>query len=502
MRTDNVIRNMIFALLQAIVGMFFPFVVRACTIKYLGSEYMGLNNLCTSVLHVLSVTDLGLENAFAFQLYKPVAQRDKEEVCRLLNCYKKIYFVIGMTVLGIGVMILPFFQHFISSDVPEGVNVYLIFFVYLLNTVISYIFFAYKSLLFIADQRKDYESIILTVYFCVLYTIQILLLRAHQYYLSVFVMPVCTLIAKIVRNQIAIRKYPDYNPHGVVTESQKAALKTDAFSIAVYKFRDISRDTFDSIALSTMKGLVVLSNYQNYYMVMNVPLLLLNMFYANILPSIGNFAISNDSKEIFDVYKKMAFIMTRMAGWFAICYCFLIQDFIVIWLGTEYQMSWRIVVLFSTYIYLYGETKIAQIMREGIGMWQQGRIWAAVEMVVNLGLNVLLLVWIGTEGVILATVISVLLISIPAENRIIFSRCFVGKGRDKLKSMGINVLWLMGTAGIVGLLCRIAPHVQYVSFIYKMCVCALIPPLTCTICFYRTEEFRFFQNIMRRVIRK
>lgn len=482
--------------------MVFPFVVRACTIKYLGSEYMGLNNLCTSILHVLSVTDLGLENAFAFQLYKPVAKGDKEEVCRLLNCYRKIYFAIGMVVLGAGLMILPFFQSFISSDIPEGINVYLIFFLYLLNTVISYTFFAYKSLLFIADQRKDYESIILSIYFCILYSVQILLLRAHQYYLSVFVMPVCTLIAKIVRNQIAVRKYPDYHPQGIVSQSQKAALKADAFSIAVYKLRDISRDAFDSVALSAVKGLIVLSNYQNYYMVMNVPLLLLNMLYANILPSMGNFVVSNDSKEVYDVYRKMAFIMTRTAGWFAICYGFLIQDFIVIWLGTEYRMSWQIVVLFSVYIYLYGETKLAQIMREGTGMWRRGRIWAAVEMMANLGLNILLLLWIGTEGVILATVISVLLISIPMENRIIFSGYFAGKGSYKLKSMAVSALWLAGTAGIAALFCGIAPRIQYVNFIYKSCVCALIPPLTCILCFHRTEEFQFLRDVARRVIGK
>ena len=52
---------------------------------------MGLNNLCTSILYVLNAADLGVANAFAFRLYKPMAQKDTDEVCRLLNFYKKVY---------------------------------------------------------------------------------------------------------------------------------------------------------------------------------------------------------------------------------------------------------------------------------------------------------------------------------------------------------------------------------------------------------------------------
>lgn len=502
MRTNNVIRNMISELLAGVVGTIFPFIVRTCIIKYLGSEYMGLNNLCSSVLYVLSAADLGVANAFAFRLYKPIAIGDREEVCRLLNFYRRVYFAIGLFILFAGIVVLPFFKCFISQNIPDGINIYLVFFLYLINTVISYMVFAYKNLIFIADQKKIYGSLTTMISFVLLYTSQILLVLARKYYMSVCMLPLCTLFANIMRNEIAKRKYPDYIPRGSIPRTVIADLKRDIFSVAVYKLRDLSRDAFDSVVISAFLGLIVLSNYQNYCMIMTVPVWLLKVFYVVLLPSVGNFAISNSLEDVYGIYKKNVFIISFLAGWFAICYCFLIQDTIVIWLGVDFRLSWVAVILFSSYIYLYGEIMIIKITRESIGLWKRGKIWAGIEMAVNLVLNVILVNWIGVEGIVLATLISMLFIGIPVENRIIFSQYFVGKGNDKLKRMVINTVWMICTACMVGLFCSIAPHVLYVSFAYKICVCTLLPLLSCTLCFRQTEEFQFVKDVVVKVLQR
>ncbi|MCX4375142.1 MAG: hypothetical protein OSJ61_03125 [Lachnospiraceae bacterium] len=501
-RTKNVIRNLLSAFLTGIIGTLLPFFVRTYTIKYLGSEYMGLGNLCSSILYVLSATDLGVANAFAYRLYKPIAEGNKEEVCRLLGFYKRIYLAIGLVIFCVGIAILPFFKCFISQNIPDDVNVYLVFFLYLLNTVISYSVFAYKNLIFSADQRKDYESMTTTITFGILYLGQIILIRMRLYYLSVCLLPISTFICNMLRNWIATCKYPDYVPRGNISRSEATLLKKDIFSVAIYKFRDISRNAFDNIVISTFAGLIVLSNYQNYYMVLTVPVWMLSILYMSILPSVGNFAVSNSQEEMYGIYKKNTFILSFLSAWFAICYCFLIQDFIVVWLGVEFRLSWTAAVLFSVYIYLHGEAMNIKIMRESIGLWNQGRIWAGIEMVTNILLNVILIIWMGVEGIILATILSILLISIPVENRIIFRQYFEGKGIDKVKSMLINVIWTVCTAAVVGVLCGFASHIQYISFVYKVCVCMLIPPLSCMLCFYHTEEFRFVKDILVSMIRR
>lgn len=494
-RTNNVVRNIIFATINGVIGTLLPFVVRTYTIRYLGSEYMGLNNLCSSILAVLSATDLGVANAFAFRLYKPVAEHDKAEVCRRLNFYKKVYFAVGMVILSMGLLILPFFKCFISQNIPQDVNVYFIFFLYLINTVISYTIFAYKNIIFAADQRKDYESITTSVTFGLLYISQIFLIAAGNYSISVCMLPLCTLLGNILRNLIARCKYPDYFPQGTIAKDVAEALKNDIFSVAVYKFRDISRNAFDNIVISAYQGLVLLSDYQNYYMVLSVPVWLLTILYASILPSVGNLAVSGSREEMYGIYKKTAFILSSLSAWAAIGYGCLIQDFVELWLGAEFRLSGTAVVLFAVYIYLHGEIMVIKIMRESIGLWN-GRIWAGLEMAANLVLNVLLARRFGVEGVILATVITIVCISIPAENRILFRQYFTGKGTQKRKGLIVNAAWAAGTALAAGFCCCFAPHGQYAGFVYKVCICLCLPPVSCAACFHRTDEFRFLKNIL------
>lgn len=496
-RTSNVIKNLAFAVLTNIIGTLFPFIVRTYMIRHLGSEYIGLNNLCSSILYVLSATDLGVANAFAFRLYKPLALGNKEAVCRLLNFYRKVYLVIGLIILSAGLVVMPFFKCFISQDIPDNVNVYFVFFLYLINAVISYTVFAYKNLIFTADQKKSYESITTSVTLAILYTVQIFFILAHKYYLSVCMLPFCTLMCNIARNLIATRKYPDYIPAGNILSSEALELRKDIFSVAIYKLRDISRNAFDNIIVSSFMGLVVLSNYQNYNMIFTVPTWILALMHTSLLPSVGNFAISSSPQQMYGIYKKQVFITSFLSAWFAICFGFLIQDFITLWLGAEFKLSWASAVLFSIYIYLYGEAMNIKTIREALGLWKQGKIWAIAEMAANLALNVLLTMRFGVEGVIISTIISILFVSIPAENKIIFSQYFAGQAKDKIKNMSVYALWTICTSVIVGLFCNFAPRMPYVSFSYKMCVCILIPPISCVLCFHKTDEFRYVRDTVK-----
>lgn len=144
-RTKNSARNIRWGIIQKLAQSLGPFVVRTVLIYVMGAEYAGLNSLFTSILSVLSLTELGFSQAIVYSMYKPVAEGDKEKICALLNIYKRAYHVIGYVILGIGCAIIPLIPFLISGDVPAGINLYILYIIYLLNTVISYFLFAYKT---------------------------------------------------------------------------------------------------------------------------------------------------------------------------------------------------------------------------------------------------------------------------------------------------------------------------------------------------------------------
>ena len=143
-RTKNATRNIIWGIIEKIVTILMPFICRTVFIKVLGSEYLGLNSLFSSILQVLSISELGIGTAIVFSMYKPISEDDEDTLCALLNVYKKVYQVIGTIILLVGLSIIPILPKLISGTYPSEVNIYALYLIYLFNTVIGYFLFAYK----------------------------------------------------------------------------------------------------------------------------------------------------------------------------------------------------------------------------------------------------------------------------------------------------------------------------------------------------------------------
>ena len=157
-RSKNAKRNSFWGLMSSLLSILLPFLVRTILIKELGAEYLGLSGLLTSILTVLNITELGFGTAIVYTMYKPLAEDNVELLCALLNYYRGIYKKIGLLIFAVGLGILPFLDKLISGTIPEDVNIYALYTIYLLNTCLSYWLFAYKGSILVIYQRNDIKS--------------------------------------------------------------------------------------------------------------------------------------------------------------------------------------------------------------------------------------------------------------------------------------------------------------------------------------------------------
>ena len=157
-RTKNAKRNMKFGAAQRVYFMLAPFITRTIFIYTLGIEYLGLTSLFGSVLSVLNLAELGVGNAMVFSMYQAIANDDDTRICALLKLYKRYYTIIGGIILALGLLITPFIQYLIKSDIPQDINIYILYLMNLMATVLSYWIGAYKTSLFSAFQRSDISS--------------------------------------------------------------------------------------------------------------------------------------------------------------------------------------------------------------------------------------------------------------------------------------------------------------------------------------------------------
>ena len=114
-RTSNSLKNIASSLGLKILMLGLQFATRTLFIHNLGTLYNGINSLVSSTLSFLNVAELGIGSAIVFAMYKPVADDDREKVKQYLAYYKKIYHTLGLIVLAIGLVMMPFLPYMMKD---------------------------------------------------------------------------------------------------------------------------------------------------------------------------------------------------------------------------------------------------------------------------------------------------------------------------------------------------------------------------------------------------
>ena len=385
-----------------------PFVSRTIIIQSLGAGYVGLGSLFTSLLSVLSLAELGISESIIFSMYKPMAEGDDEAVCALLNFYRKAYRCIGGIILAIGLLLMIRIDVFISGEYPSEMNLRVLFLIYLVNAVASYFSYSYLSVLLTASQRNDIEYKIRCVVSIVKDTLQIvILLLFKDYYVYILILPITTLMHNLIRAMRIKKMYPTYVCRGKVSEATKMSIKKQVGGLLLGKLTVASRNSFDSIILSSVIGLTAVAIYSNYYYVMNMVYGFLIYFGASIRGGIGNNVVT---KSVEQNYNDMLNISELFWWLYNICtvmlFC-LYQPFMRLWAGEELMYGFWLVVLFAAYFYFLCNFVVFSQYMEAKGLYWENRKRYIFEVVSNLALNIILVKVLGLYGIVLSTVISV-----------------------------------------------------------------------------------------------
>lgn len=410
-RAKNSVRNTLYGFVNRVLLILLPFINRTIFFYTLGSLYLGLNSLFSSLLQMLSLSELGIGSALVFSMYKPLAEGDANKTSALLLLYKKVYRLIGLILLLAGFLLIPILHRFISGEIPEGVNIVIVYVVFLVNTAISYFAFAHIKALLIADQRNDIvvniNSIITVISFI---TQTIILLVFKNYYIYILSFPLFTLLDNLLAGYIAKRRYPTIQCKGVIPKQELKTIFTHVKGIAIQKICSTTRSSIGNIIVSTFLGLTVLAIYNNYYFIILSIHALAYQIPNAIRSSVGNSISSESQDKNYADFNCLNFLYSFITGWMAICIFCLIQPFMALWMGSEMMLPLKSVALFALYFVLLQTTDIFELYKDAAGLWWYGRFRSIAEVLVTIVLTLLLgNIW-GIDGVLLAVIISISII--------------------------------------------------------------------------------------------
>ena len=443
----NTKRNVAIGILNKLVLLCLPFVLRSVIVNTIGIEYLGLNSLFSSVVQVLSLSELGLSSALVYHMYKPIAEDDQETLNALLNLYKRAYRIIGCITIVIGLIILPFLPKLIKGDYPSEISLYMLFLVYVINTSISYFLFGYKQSLLAAYQREDVNSLInLVIQFCMIVVQMILLIYTRNYLLYTVCLPVFTIINNLWIGMITKKMFPKANAEGTLESDTLKEIKKMIAGTFIQKACAITRNSLDSICISTFLGLAVTAIYNNYFVIFSGITTLMGVVETSLQGGIGNHVVVKSSEENFEELKKIDFIYMAISGVCTVCLLCLYQPFMELWMGKALMLPFGAVILMCIYFYVRKMGDMKYLYNNANGLWWELRWRSIVETIVNVILNIVLGKLLGVHGIILATIISLLLCSYIWGATVLFKEYF-GMGY-MYRYFAYHVKYLLVTAVI------------------------------------------------------
>ena len=491
-------RNIKYSAVNYIAVNLLKFIVRMVFVKTLPIEYLGVNGLFSNILVMLSLAELGIGTAIVYSLYKPLAYGDRETVKSIMRLFKKVYIAVGAVILVLGLALFPFLDNFIKDGqiVPQVHYFYLVF---LLNTVVSYLW-TYKRSLLIADQKQYVVNIYQAAVQVLVAVLQmIFLLIFTDYWCFIILMLVGTVLENFSIAHKADKEYPYLNEEAeVLGVDIKQQIVKNTKAMICHKIGGMVVFSSSNLVLSKFAGLAAVGLYSNYYMVIAALNAFAAKFFESITASIGNLMVLKKSSKKIKAFKVTEFITALQA---AICFCglyVLFNPFVELWVGKAYLFSEAVVAAMAFSFYLTYMRKAVLMFRDACGLYWNDRYKPLAESVINLVASIYLTIHYGVVGVVVGGIISTLLTCFWIEPYVLFNNGIDIKLKDYFADyLKFNVVALLSALASKFIYSSLFANVTLVNFMAGILICISVTFVLWYVIFINLEEMRYLVQLAK-----
>lgn len=504
-KTKNAMRNIIFGMGLRLYQIIVPFLMRTAMIYLMSVEYLGLNSLFTSILQVLNLAELGVGSAMVYSMYKPIVDKDTSTICALLNLYKLYYRFVGLVIAVIGLLLTPFIPKLISGEVPNNINIYILYLFNLAATVLTYWLFAYKNSLLQAHQRTDIVSKVTFFTTTIQYVLQLFVLWCfHNYYYYVIVMLVTQILNNLIVAFLANKMYPEYRAKGKLAPKIVKSINQRIKDLFTAKLGATIVNSADTVVISAFLGLTILAMYQNYYFIMSSVMGILTIIFSSCLAGIGNSMITETIDKNYNDFRIITFLINWIVTICMSCFGCLYQPFIILWVGKKYTFDTLVVAMLCVYFYFVIMQQIIGMYKDAAGIWHQDRFRPLVAALVNLTLNLILVRWWGIYAIILSTLISYIVVAIPWMISNVFKYVF----KRDWRKYTVDMIFYFFCACIISVVCFVICNFitskigNFWKLVINALLCVIISNVLLFIIFRKNIYFKQMLDLIDRITKR
>ena len=407
------------SVLNAEVNLFFYFITlvlaffsRKIFLDCLGAEFIGLTGTLGNILGYLNLAELGITACIGYFLFKPLQTNNRQEIQDILSLLGYLYNWIGSIIMAGGIFI-SFFFPLIFSKTELGLGIiYFAYYSFLGSSLIGY-FINYRQILLTADQKNYLVAIYFQSANIMKIILQIFLAYTYQnLYIWVGVEFVFGIIGCIILNWKINKEYPWLNVNksrGSALLKQYPEIITKTKQVFIHKIKDFALVKSDELFIFLFVSLKMVAYYGNYMIIISKLISLFSAITGSVGASIGNLVAEGNKQSMMKVFWEFTTIQHTIAAILSFSLYSFIEPFIAHWLGAEYIMDRRILILLIIYIYITNSRTSVDSFNYAHGLYAD--TWSAwAELIINISITIIGGLRWGIIGILLGKIASLLAI--------------------------------------------------------------------------------------------
>lgn len=403
-RTKSSLQNALTGTFGSIVKMGVRFFTKTAFIYILGAEYVGLQGLLQNIVGFLNITELGLGTAIVFSLYKVIADADEQHIAAIMHLFKKLYRYIGFVILVLSIIIAPFMP-ILVKDMSDFPDFWIIYALYIVDSLLTYWFFSYRNSILQADQ-KQYVTNLINLGIDVTSSILqfILLYFSHSFSLFLIGGIICKIYGNIYLKCKTDKMYPYLlmKNYSQVPPEMIQEIKTNVKAIVIYNGGYRLTVVLDTMLISYYLDIVTVGRYGNYLLIFNAFTTLMTAFFTAFTASIGNLRLKADEIKNEFIFRCLNMVDFSLSGLVGLVTSVSLGSFIVLWIGDFYVFDpiTHYVLIFQFSTDLLGAVVLQY--RNAYGLFDKGKYRPLFGDLLNVIFAVVLAPKFGVIGIVLS----------------------------------------------------------------------------------------------------
>lgn len=295
-----------------------------------GSEINGLVTSINQLVTYFGYVEAGLGSALIYALYKPLVQKNINQINSIVSLAKKSYIrasgIYVLLVIGMSVL----YPLIVKSEGTDTVTIMLLVIVIGSFGALEFYTMAKYRVLFVADQKEYVIHITLLLAYIVNFSLTVFLIQHKAYIVLVRTIPLVSFVIRALLLYIYFkRKYP-YVTYKNYLDLNTNHLKRrwDALLMQISLSVNISAPI---VIISVFCSLKIASVYAVYDLVFSGLIAIISIFTAGISASFGNLLANKETQTLKNAHSQFEFGIYAISAFLHACALILINPFISIY---------------------------------------------------------------------------------------------------------------------------------------------------------------------------